>query len=121
MTDIEKLIDGYFAIWNEADDKRRRDLVARYWNEDASYIDPIMAGTGHAGIDKMIVGAQAQFPGHVFRQTGKADAHNDRVRFSWVLMSPDGKDAGVAGSDFGIVAGDGRLAAVTGFLDRVPG
>jgi hypothetical protein len=80
-----------------------------------------MAGEGHDGIDRMIAGAQAQFPGHVFRQTGRADAHNGCLRFSWELVGPDGKDAGVAGTDFGTLAGDGRLAAVTGFLDRVPG
>lgn len=121
MTDAARIVDAYLDIWNEADGGRRRALIAKTWSENARYLDPIMAGEGHDGIDRMIAGAQAQFPGHVFRQTGRADAHNGCLRFSWELVGPDGKDAGVAGTDFGTLAGDGRLAAVTGFLDRVPG
>lgn len=121
MTDVNRVIDGYFAIWNETAPARRRDLIEKTWAENAAYLDPIMAGQGHDGIDKMIAGAQAQFPGHVFRQIGKADNHNDRIRFSWVLVGPDGREAGIAGTDFGTVTNDGRLAAVTGFLDQMPG
>ncbi|MGB3810351.1 MAG: nuclear transport factor 2 family protein [Parvibaculum sp.] len=120
MTDINRLIDGYFAVWNETKAERRRDLIAKTWAENAAYLDPIMSGEGHDGIDRMIAGAQAQFPGHVFRQIGKADNHNDRLRFSWVLVGPDGNEIGVAGTDFGTVSNDGRLAAITGFLDQMP-
>ena len=45
------------------------------------------------------------------------DAHNDRVRFAWRLHGPDGGVPVAAGTDFGTVAEDGRLASVTGFLE----
>jgi hypothetical protein len=52
-------------------------------------------------IAAMIGGAQQQFPGHRFELASGPDAHHDRVRFAWTLT------------------GDGRLQAVTGFLEPV--
>jgi hypothetical protein len=121
MADITTTVDGYIAIWNETDAERRRELIATTWAEDASYLDPMMAGSGQDGIDAMIAGAQGQFPGHRFKLTAGPDAHNDRVRFAWQLFGPDGGDAVAAGVDFATVAGDGRLRAVTGFLEPAGG
>jgi hypothetical protein len=82
MTDPRTpVIDRYIAIWNETDPVRRRDLIAQTWTEDASYLDPLMAGDGPAGIDAMVAGVQERFPGHRFRRTGEVDAHHDRVWF----------------------------------------
>ena len=119
MNNLAALIDRYFAMWNEIDGEQRRDLIAQTWTEDASYVDPLMEGLGQAGIDAMVAGVQAQFPGHAFRRTSEIDAHHDRVRFTWELAPADGA-ALVSGIDFGVVAGD-RLRSITGFLDQVPG
>ncbi len=113
------VIDRYFAVWNEPDPARRRTLIAQTWTEGASYLDPLMHGEGHAGIDVMVQGVQDQFPGYQFRQTGAVDMHHDRLRFSWELAPEDGP-AVAAGTDFATVAADGRLQSVTGFLDTVP-
>jgi hypothetical protein len=118
MSNTTDLIDRYIAVWNEADAERRRDLIARTWTEDATYIDPLMRGEGRSGIDDMIRGVQAQFPGLLFRRTSEVDAHNDRVRFSWEL-GPEGGSALAGGVDFGVVVGD-RLQTITGFLDFAP-
>jgi hypothetical protein len=119
MTDIPTLIDGYIAAWNEADPERRRALVAETWTDDGSYVDPLMTGAGPDGIDAMIAGAQQQFPGHRFELAGAPDAHHDRVRFTWHLKA-DGDDNVVAiGHDYGVIAEDGRLRSVTGFLEQV--
>jgi len=116
MTDVTTVIDDYIAIWNEGDAKRRRQLVARTWSEDASYVDPLMSGEGQDGIDAMIAAAQEQFPGHRFELAAGPDAHHDRVRFSWHLVA--GSGARVAtGLDVALVADDGRLRSVTGFLE----
>ena len=118
MSNFTDLIDRYIAIWNETDAKRRRDLIARTWTEDSTYLDPLMRGEGHGGIDSMIQGVQAQFPGLLFRRTSEVDAHNDRVRFTWEL-GPEGGPALAGGVDFGVIT-DGRLQAITGFLDFAP-
>jgi hypothetical protein len=120
MSDVHTVIDQYFAAWNEPDAARRGDLIAQVWAEGASYLDPLMEGDGHAGINAMIQGVQAQFLGHRFRQIGKADAHHNRVRFSWEL-APEGGAMLVAGTDFATLTDDGRLQSVIGFLDHAPG
>jgi hypothetical protein len=119
MSNLTDLIDRYIAMWNETDAGRRRDLIAKVWSEDACYLDPLMQGEGHAGIDTMVHGVQQRFPGHRFRRTSDVDGHHDRVRFAWEL-APDGGPALVSGIDFGVVA-DNRLQTITGFLDQAPG
>jgi len=118
MSNFTDLVDRYIAIWNETDDERRRDLIARTWTEDSTYLDPMVRGEGRGGIDAMIRGVQAQFPGLLFRRTSEVDAHNDRVRFAWEL-GPEGGPALAGGVDFGVIVGD-RLQVITGFLDFAP-
>jgi hypothetical protein len=119
MTEINALIDNYIAVWNEGDPERRRALIAQTWTDDASYVDPLMTGAGPDGIDEMIATAQQQFPGHRFELAGAPEAHHDRVRFTWHLKPAAGGDSIAIGTDFGIVAEDGRLRSVTGFLEPV--
>ena len=115
----EQIVDRYFAVWNEVDAARRQELIARTWTENATYVDPLVRGDGHDGIDAMVGSVQAQFPGFRFRRTGEVDAHNDRVRFGWELGPEDGPTV-AGGIDFGEIAGD-RLRSVTGFLEFAPG
>jgi hypothetical protein len=118
MNNASTIAHQYLAAWNEADGAARRAQVQHLFTANARYVDPMMQGSGIDGIDAMIAGAQHHFPGHRFELAGMPDGHNDVVRFSWTLRAPDG--AGVArGTDIAVVAGDGRLASVTGFLDKV--
>ena len=80
-TEVEPVIDQYIAAWNETDPATRRALIARTWTEDGSYLDPLLSGEGHDGIDAMIDAVQTQFPGYRFRRTGDIDAHNNVVWF----------------------------------------
>jgi hypothetical protein len=116
-TDIAAVVDGYIAVFNEADAERRRALITETFTADATYLDPIMAGDGADGIDAMVAGVHQQFPGHRFELTQGPDAHHDRVRFAWQLLAPGGEQAVGRGVDFTTVADDGRLRAVTGFLE----
>jgi hypothetical protein len=117
MTDVATVVDGYIAMWNEASDERRRDIIARTWADGATYVDPMLQGNGPDGINAMIAGAQEQFPGHRVELTSGPDAHHDRVRFAWRLLDPNGATA-VAGVDFATLAPDGRLREVIGFLEQ---
>jgi hypothetical protein len=119
MSNAQTLADQYIAAWNETDADRRRALIAGAWTPDAAYVDPMMQGAGHAGIDAMIAGAQAQFPGFRFCLISKVDAYGDNMRFTWGA-GPAGADPIVEGTDFVVIAED-RLKTVTGFLDKVPG
>ena len=118
-TEVEQAIDQYIAAWNETDPATRRQLIARTWTEDGSYLDPLMSGAGQDGIDAMIAAVQTQLPGYRFRRVGEPDAHNNVVRFSWEL-GPEGVPPLAGGVDFGVIV-DGRLQSITGFLDFAPG
>jgi hypothetical protein len=119
MTAHLDLVDRYFAAWNETDAPRRRELIAQIWAVDAAYVDPLLTGKGHDGIDAMIAAVHERFPGHEFRLSNKVDGFGNYVRFSWHLVAPGG-EAIVKGSDFGVVDTHGRFESVTGFLDAVP-
>lgn len=116
---LADLADRYLAAWNETDAARRRALIGRTWTESAVYVDPLMRGAGHDGIDAMIAGVQARFPGFVFRRVTPVDAHGEHLRFTWEL-GPAGEAALVVGTDFATVSADGRLSGMTGFIDRAP-
>lgn len=119
MNESHDLVDRYIASWNETDATRRQALVAKTWTEGATYLDPLAESRGHDAIAAMIQAVQAQFPGLRFRRAGSVDTYRDRIRFSWEL-APEGGEAVAKGTDFGVIAADSRLAAVTGFLDQVP-
>jgi SnoaL-like domain len=114
---LNNLIHRYIDAWNETDAGRRQELVADVWTDEGTYLDPLMSGAGHDAITAMIGGAQQQFPEHRFELSFGPDAHNDRVRFAWRLYGPGGGATVAAGTDFGLVAEDGRLSSVTGFLE----
>jgi hypothetical protein len=119
MTDIERTVEGYFDMWNEADPARRRKLIERTWAPVASYVDPMFSADGYEELDEMVAGVHQQFPGHRFRLTGAVDAHHNRVRWGWELARPDGGGAVASGVDFAVLATDGRLGEVTGFISAV--
>ncbi|NWK44045.1 nuclear transport factor 2 family protein [Ralstonia pickettii] len=114
----DTLVDRYIAAWNATDAARRRALVAQTWTESATYVDPLMQGIGHDGIEALIAGVQAKFPGFRFARDGGADVVQDTIRFRWTL-GPEGQ-ALVKGTDFVRIEGD-RMQTVTGFIDQMPG
>ena len=116
----ETTVEAYVATWNETDAGRRQAGIARAWAPAARYRDPLMASDGHAGIDAMLAGVQAKFPGFVLKRTSGVDCHNGSARFTWSL-GPAAGPAVVEGVDFCALAPDGRLASVVGFIDKMPG
>ena len=119
MTDPKAIAESYIALWNETDPAVRKQLLARYWAEGATYVDPLMAGSGTGEIETLIEGVQQRFPNFSFNLIGKPDGYGDRVRFSWSLGPGDYVEAPIEGTDFAVLK-DGRIASVTGFLDKVP-
>jgi hypothetical protein len=118
MPNTNEIVDRYIATWNETDTARRTELVARTFTQAARYADPLATSDGHAAIAGLIAAVQAQFPGHVFKRRGIADAHATYLRFSWSLGLPNQKPV-AGGTDFATVDTEGRLVSVTGFLDPV--
>lgn len=120
MTSINETVIGYIAAWNETDGGRRRDIIARTWADDARYVDSHRDSTGHAEIDAMIAAVQERFPGYRFRLSSGIEVHHDRLRFSWIAGGTSDAPLYFGGTDFAVLATDGRLSAVTGFTDAMP-
>lgn len=109
----------YVRIWNENDPARRRRLIEQAFTPEARYIDPLMQSDGHDALDAMIGAAQVQFSGLCFSVSGKSDGHHDVVRFSWSLGSGEAEPL-ACGTDIAVLAPDGRIEQITGFLDKMP-
>ena len=120
MTSVNETVANYIAAWNETDPARRRTIIARTWVDDGSYLDAHRSGTGHDAIDAMIGATQDRFTGYRFRLVSGIEAHNGRVRFSWAAGGTPEAPLFFAGTDFAMLADDGRFLAVTGFVDAMP-
>jgi hypothetical protein len=120
MSTVNETVARYIAAWNETDSGRRRALIAEIWAEDGRYVDAHRDSAGHSAIDAMIATVQERFPGYRFRLSSGIEAHHDRVRFSWTAGGTEAAPLYFGGTDFAVVAEDGRLAAVTGFTDAAP-
>jgi hypothetical protein len=120
MSDLNKLVDSYLAVWNEPDAGARHRAVAELWTEDGTYTDPLAAVEGRAGIEAVITGARAQFPGFSFNLIGTVDANHNIARFGWELVPDSGGESLVEGFDVAVATEDGQLRSIYGFLDKVP-
>ena len=120
MDPVTSLVERYFEVWNETDVDQRTELIATAWHEDAEYVDPLLSGNGHEGINEMVAGVHSQYPGYRFRLAGPVDHYNGKIRFSWEIVTPDESEAVVEGIDFGVIDNDGRLRSITGFIDKAP-
>jgi hypothetical protein len=118
MTDATTIARRYIELWNERTPSRRREMLATDWTADAKYVDPIMSGEGHDGVDALISGVQQRFPEFKFQLLGEPNGYGDHLRFSWGL-GPDGVDSPIKGTDFAMLK-EGRIRSITGFLDQVP-
>lgn len=118
MTDHTTIANRYIELWNERAPQRRREMLAANWTSDARYVDPLMSGHGHDGVDALIAGVQQRFPDFKFKLIGEPNGFGDHVRFSWGL-GPDAGDSPIKGTDFAVLSG-GRIRSITGFLDQVP-
>lgn len=117
--DVTATIDAYFAMWNEEDTAKRAQHITEAWAENARYIDPSRDADGHSALNEMVKVARGQFPGYTLRRSSGVDAHHDRIRFAWQAVAPDGS-VPLAGIDFGVLASDGRLQSITGFVGELP-
>jgi SnoaL-like domain len=118
MTDIHTVASRYIELWNERTPSRRREMLAANWTNDAKYVDPLMSGDGHDGVDALIAGVQQRFPDFQFHLIGQPNGFGEHIRFSWGL-GPEGADSPIKGTDFAVIR-DGRISSITGFLDQVP-
>ncbi|UGQ13622.1 nuclear transport factor 2 family protein [Yinghuangia sp. ASG 101] len=118
-TDYAAAVERYLAVWNEPDPVRRRALAEAAFTEDAAYTDPLADVAGRDAVDMVVGAVRNEFPGLTFTLAGPVDGHHNLVRFTWHL-GPEGGEALAIGFDVAVLAEDGRIRTVHGFLDKVP-
>ena len=112
------IADAYIETWNETNADQRRSLLSRHWSPQASYVDPLMQGTGADQIAGLIEAVKTRFPGFRFQLLGTPNGHGAYVRLAWTLGAP-GQEAPIEGSDV-LEMQDGRINRVIGFIDKAP-
>lgn len=120
MTEFTDSASRYLNAWNESIPSARRKLIEQLFTSGVRYVDPMVEIVGHQQLDETIAAVHQQFPGFAFRLAGPVDGHHQQVRFGWELGPLEG-EAPVAGFDVALVDSHGKIEAVYGFLDRVPG
>src|SRR3979409_1015085 len=120
MSNLNEVVVRSLAAWNEPEAKRRRELVAKAWTDDGTYVDAAREGHGHDSLDAMIATAQGHFPGYRLRLASGIETHHDYLRFSWAAGGTAEAPLYIKGTDFVVVAGDGRIKSVVGFVDAAP-
>ena len=116
-SDAKTIASRYIDLWNERAPARRREILSQNWAKDARYVDPLMSGDGHDGVEALIAGVQQRFPDFRFALIGAPNGYGDQLRFSWGL-GPEGADSPIKGTDFAVLK-NGLIRSVTGFLDQV--
>jgi hypothetical protein len=117
---INEIVVNYIQVWNERNDGRRSDLIAKTWSEEGNYVDPHRSGTGHDEINEMVRTAQSQHPGYALRLVSGIDAHKNFVRFSWQAGGTTEAPLLIGGTDVAILSSDGRIKSIIGFIDAMP-
>jgi hypothetical protein len=120
MSTVNEVVVGYLAAWNEREPAKRRALVAKTWSEDGTYVDAARDGNGHDSLDAMIATAQGHFPGYRLNLVSGIEVHHDYLRFSWAAGGTADAPLFIKGTDFVVLAGDGRIKSVVGFTDAAP-
>jgi hypothetical protein len=118
MQDAQMLVTHYLETFNETDAGRRRELLEALYAPECTYTDPQVDLRGPEQIDGFITQTQERFPGVTFTLGGPIDAHHNQARFTW-HAGPAEAPAAFVGFDV-IVAEDGRIRNVYGFMDATP-
>jgi hypothetical protein len=115
---MRELADRYIAAFNETDARRRCRLLEELYSSDSTYTDPHVDLRGPEAIEAFIAETQQRFPGVTFSLRGPVDTHHNQARFQWQAGPAEQPDQFV-GFDV-IVASDGRIRNVYGFMDAAP-
>lgn len=114
----ETIVQQYVDFWNAGTAAERRELAASTFADGVTYHAPVGVLREVEGlIDFRNQFAEHQ-PEYVFRQRAEPDRHHDRARLQWELVV--GGTSFATGTDVLELDADGRIASISGFLDRAP-
>lgn len=137
MLTTTELVGQYVTLWNEPDPERRRAGVRTLWAEDGSQIllppeelrsqaaalgffASVLEARGHAALERRVAVAYEEFvaPGRAaFRARGTATQLGDALKFAWDYTPIDGGPPIGGGTEFVLLAHDGRIRTDYQFID----
>jgi hypothetical protein len=115
MSDLQSVVDEYFAMWNADDPDERLGHARRAFAEDARYVDPLNDVTGPEGAAAMVGELRATHAGFAVRRSTELDTHHDMLRFGWEIFDREGA-LYLNGIDICTLAADGRIRTLAGFF-----
>lgn len=115
---MTETIDAYVKFWNtEAGDPQRR-VGAEVFAPEVSYVAP----TGvRVGVDALVEFTETFVAGvgaYEFCARAEPEVHHGRARLAWELRV--GGASFAEGTDVLVTDADGRITAITTFVDRAP-
>jgi hypothetical protein len=112
MPDPQTLADRYVAVWNEKDDKRRRDAIAALWVPHGQHYVAAREVRGYEELEKRVRGSHeknVRDDGNRFRAAPGARRLRDVVTFHWEMLPANGDNVLVRGLEFLIIDDEGRI------------
>ncbi|MER6346903.1 isomerase [Streptomyces sp. NPDC001595] len=118
----EAALERYVRFWNATTEPEQRRLAAAAFTDGVEY----RAEIGILSGAQALMDFRNRFLAHVgaasLRLREQPRIHHDRARLKWeILTGDDGNATSFAeGTDVIVLDGNGRISAVTAFLDRAP-
>ena len=123
MTDYERLVDRYVAMWNEGDAGRRRQAIVELWAPDGLPAHQRGEWRGHQAMEERVTGSwekSVRDGGNVFVSAGNVEGYRNVLRFNWHMKRAASGATAAKGFELLTLAEDGRIAADYQFIDPMP-
>jgi hypothetical protein len=112
MLDPQILADRYAAVWNEADETRRRDAILALWVPNGEHFVEGRQARGYEEMEKRIRGSyerNVRDNGNRFRAAPGARRLHNVVTFHWEMLPANGDTVLARGLEFLIIDDEGRI------------
>lgn len=112
-----RAVQRYVDFWNASTDEERQKLAATTFAATVAYHAPVGVLHGVSELASFRDEFARHSPDYVFHQR-TAQAHHGRARLQWELTV--GGTSFATGTDVLELDQEGRIVAISGFLDRAP-
>jgi len=114
---IERVVLGYVAAWNENDPQCLRDRLAECWSEQGIIVSNYETVIGREALYEYISKFRQDNPGARGIIKSNIEQHHDFFRFSVAVVRPDGSEYSSA-LDVGELDTEGRIARIVTFFQE---
>jgi uncharacterized protein YndB with AHSA1/START domain len=112
--DAATAVDAWFGAWTIADEKSRKETLAKIVSPEIRFRDRFSLLDGFDDLTAHMGAAQRFMPGIVLRRKGDVRHCQGTVLADWIAADSDGKER-MSGTNVFVFGPDGRIDSVTGF------